>query len=1008
MPDRGGQGFRPRVGPPSRRARVLLFSVGALVLLFVAFLLFAGLWTDWLWFRSVHYARVFTTELWTKAGLFAVFGLVMAVTTGINIWVAHRLRPPLSAMSIEQQSLDRYRMGIAPFRRWLLIGVSLLVGLVAGAAASGQWRLWLLWTNATDFGVKDSQFHLDAAFYAFDLPWYEFLLGFAFSAVVVALVAALLVHYLYGGLRLQGPGRRVGSGAQGHLAVLLGLFVLLKAVAYWLDRYALAVKTGAYKGVPGYTGLRYVDANAVLPAKTILFCVAIICALLFFLTPIRRTWAPALIGFGLLALSAVLIGGLYPAIVQQFQVKPNEQAKETPYLKQNIDATRQAYGIAGVQTQVYPPSAGADPGKLQQDSTTISDIRLLDPNLVSPTFQQLEQQRSYYGFPGTLDVDRYPNADGSVQDTVIGVRELNPSGVQQHNWINDHFKYTHGYGVVAAKGNAVNGNGQPVFTESGLPATGALGDYEQRIYYGENTTTYSIVGGSNHEIDNTADGATQTYQYTGDSGVSLDNPITRAAYAVKFSEPQILYSGAITDGAKVLYDRTPQQRVAKVAPWLAVDGDPYPVVQDGHVLWVLDGYTTSDGYPFSSKTTLGDATKDSLSGARGALSGDADQVNYIRNSVKATVDAFTGQVTLYQWDDSDPVLKTWMKAFPGTVEPKSAIPAGLLPHLRYPQDLFKVQRDLLGMYHMTDPNAFFNGTDIWQVPNDPTSGGNQAQPPYYLTLRMPDMSAATFSLTSTFVPSGRPNLAALMSVDSDPGPDYGKIRILSVPSDSNTPGPSQVQAKFNSNSAVASAITLMKNGSDANLDYGNLLTLPVAGGFLNVEPVYVKGSGSNYPVLQKVLAVYGNDNVAFAGDLPTALTQVLGSAPGATPVAPGGGSGGSGTGGGGTGSTVSTPPSGGGAVSPALQQALAAIQKADTDAQNAFKAGDWAGYGAAQKELQDAIGAALAAEQKADGGAGPAPSSSASPAAPPTAAASASPAAPPAAPPARPSATPSP
>ncbi|PYC67094.1 hypothetical protein C7C46_30630 [Streptomyces tateyamensis] len=959
MPDREGPAYRPRVGPPSRRARVLLLTLGVLALLFLAFVLFSGFWTDWLWFRSVHYSGVFRTQLWTKLGLFAVFGLLMALFTGANIWLAHRLRPPLSAMSVEQQSLDRYRMGIAPFRKWLLIGVSLLVGLVAGAAAAGQWRLWLLWTNATQFGVKDSQFHRDVAFYAFDLPWYEFLLGFAFSTVVVSLIAALLVHYLYGGLRLQGPGRRASVGAQGHLAVLLGVFVLLKAVAYWLDRYALAVKTGAYKGVDGYTGLRFVDANAYLPAKTILFCVALICAVLFFLTPVRRTWAPALIGFGLMALSAVLIGGLYPAIVQQFQVKPNEQAKEAPYLKKNIDATRQAYGIADSQTQQYSPNGSTDAAALGPDAQTIADIRLLDPNIVSPTFEQVEQQRSYYGFPNTLDVDRYNTPQG-VQDTVIGLRELDLSGVQQRNWINDHFKYTHGYGAVSAKGNQVNDKGQPVFTESGLPATGTLGDYEQRIYYGENTGTYSIVGGTNQEIDYTADGGDKTYQYQGGSGVSLANPITRAAYAVKFSEPQILYSGAIGNGARVLYDRTPKERVEKVAPWLAIDGDAYPVVQNGRITWVLDGYTTSDGYPFSSKTPLGDVTKDSLTSQRGGVLTASNQVNYIRNSVKATVDAYTGEVTLYQWDDQDPVLKTWMKAFPGTVEPRSSIPAALLPHLRYPQDLFKVQRDLLGMYHMTDPNSFFNGTDIWQVPVDPTNDRGQAQPPYYLTLRMPDQAASTFSLTSTFVPATRDNLAAFMAVDADPGPDYGKIRILKVPSDSKTLGPKLVQSQFNSNQAVAPQLTLLKNGSDADVEYGNLLTLPVGGGFLNVEPVYVKGRGANYPVLQKVLAVYGNDKVAFENTLGQALTSVLGSAPGATGTVPSGGGTTTPPAGGGT----TTPPSGGATTDPALQKALDDIQKAYGDSQNALKAGDWTAYGNAQKALQDAINAAVAAEHK--------------------------------------------
>ncbi|MEU8513645.1 UPF0182 family protein [Kitasatospora sp. NPDC048722] len=981
MPERSGPGFRRRVGPPSRRARVALLTLGVLAVLFLLFVMFAGFWTDWLWFRSVHYSSVFTTQLWTKVGLFAVFGLLMALIVGFNVWLAHRLRPPLSAMSVEQQSLDRYRAGLAPFKRWALIGVSLVIGLVAGAAASGQWRTWLMWTNATSFGEKDAQFGMDVSFYAFDLPFYEFVLGFAFSAVIVSLLTSVLVHYLYGGLRLQGPGRRASAGAQGHLAVLLGVFVLLKAVAYWLDRYALAVKTGSYKGVSGWTGLRYVDANAFLPAKTILFFVAIICAVLFFLTPVRRTWAPALIGLGLMVLSAVLIGGVYPAIVQQFQVKPNEQAKETPYIQKNIDATRRAYGIADAQTTQYTPQGSTTADALKPDAQTIADIRLLDPNIVSPTFQSIEQQRNYYAFPNTLDVDRY-GAGTDKQDTVIGLRELDLNGVQR-NWINDHFKYTHGYGAVVAKGNQVNDKGQPVFTESGLPATGALGDYEQRVYYGEKTTTYSIVGGSNQEIDYTTEtGENKQYQYTGNSGVSLDNPLTRAAYAVRFAEPQILYAGAITDGAKVIYNRTPKERVEKVAPWLSIDADPYPVVQDGRVVWVLDGYTTSNGYPFASKTTLGTATKDSLTNQRGELLTVANQVNYIRNSVKATVDAYTGEVKLYQWDENDPVLKTWMKAFPGTVEPKADIPATLLPHLRYPQDMFKVQRDLLGQYHVTDANSFFNGSDIWQVPVDPTSDTKQVQPPYYLTLRMPDpeVTSASFSLTTTFVPNGRDNLAAFMAVNADPGPDYGKIRILKVPGDSKTLGPNLVQSQFNSRQEVAQQITLLKSGGDSDLEYGNLLTLPVGGGLLNVEPVYVRGRGAKYPTLQKVLAVYGNDNVAFENTLEEALRKVFaGAAPATTPTAPSAP---------GTPANPGTPtnpgtatgpttPQPGGTISPELQKALSDAEKAYNDSQAAFKNGDWVAYGNAQKALGDALKAADAARSGAPAPAAPSGSPSA-------------------------------
>jgi uncharacterized membrane protein (UPF0182 family) len=954
---------------------VLLLTAGVLVALFLLFVTVSGVWTDWLWFRSVHYSGVYTTQLKAKAGLFAVFGLAMAVVVGLNLWLAYRLRPPLAAMSVEQQSLDRYRMGVAPYKKRLLAGASLLVGLVAGAASASQWRTWLLWTNGTPFGVKDSQFHRDVSFYAFELPWFEFLVGFAFSAVIVSLLAAALVHYLYGGLRLQGPGRRASRGAQGHLAVLLGVFVLLKAVAYWLDRYALAVKSGSYKGVEGWTGLRYVDANAFLPAKTILFFVAIICALLFFMTAVRRTWAPALIGFGLMVLSAVLIGGVYPAIVQQFQVKPNEQAKETPYIQKNIDATRQAYGIAGAQTTQYGPRSTTSADALRPDAQTVSDIRLLDPNVVAPTFQQAEAQRKYYGFPRTLDVDRY-----GTQDTVLGVRELDANGVQQHSWINDHFKYTHGYGVVAAKGNQVDANGKPVYTESSLPTKGDLGSYEQRVYYGEKTLSYSIVGGSNREIDYTSDSGDKTYQYQGSGGVSLNGVLTRAAYAVKFGEPQILYSGAITDGAQVLYDRTPKERVEKVAPWLSIDADPYPVVEGGRLVWVLDGYTTSDGYPFSSKTTLGESTKDALTDQRGRTLAAENTVNYIRNSVKATVDAYTGQVTLYQWDEGDPVLRTWMKAFPGTVEAKSAIPAALLPHLRYPQDLFKVQRDLLGQYHMTDAAAFFSGTDIWQVPEDPSTNTDAVQPPYYLTLRMPDAAAASFSLATSFTPSGRENLAAFMAVSADPGPDYGRIRILRVPAESGALGPNQAQAKFNSDPAVASQLTLLTNGNESAIEYGNLLTLPVGGGILNVEPVYLLARGAKAPVLQKVLAMYGNDKVVMANSLSDALAQVFGGAAGgapATPTAPvTAGTSGTGTPGPGT----TTPPTTG---NPDLQQALQDAQKAFDDGQSALKTGDWTAYGKAQQALQDALKRAAAA-RPAGAAASPAPSGSPAPSASPT------------------------
>ncbi|MFF5634301.1 UPF0182 family protein [Streptomyces sp. NPDC012825] len=946
MPDRGGgpSGPRMRVGRPSRRARTLLMTLGVLAVLAMAFVMFAGFWTDWLWYRSVHYSSVFTTTLWTKIGLFAVFGLLMGLAVGLNIWLAYRLRPPLSAMSLEQQSLDRYRMGLAPFKKWVLLAVTALVALIAGASASGQWRTWLMWVNGVKFGQKDPQFGLDVAFYAFDLPWYRFLLAFGFAAAVISLIAAALTHYLYGGLRITSPGARATAAATGHLSVLLGVFVSLKAVAYWLDRYGLAVKSSDFKATGNWTGLRYVDANAYLPAKTILFCIAAICAVLFFATLWRRTWQLPVIGFGLMVLSAVLIGGLYPAIVQKFQVQPNEQAKEAPYIQKNIDATRKAYAIDGTKPENYSgKSTVKAKDRLRADADTAASYRLLDPNIVSPTFQQLEQKRKYYQFPTTLDVDRYQG-----KDTVIGLRELNIRGIPKRNWINDHFTYTHGYGAIMAAGTQTDANGSPVFTESGLPTTGQLPKYEQRIYYGEKTDQYSIVGGPQRELDYEENGE-KTTSYKEKSGVSLSSTFNRAAYAVAFSEPQILYSGAIGDGSRILYNRTPKDRVEAVAPWLTIDGDAYPAVVDGRIQWIIDAYTTTNGYPYASRTTLGDTTADSLTvgNQQRTVVAQQNQVNYIRNSVKATVDAYDGTVKLYQWDTGDPVLKTWMKAFPDTVKAKSEIEPDLLEHLRYPQDMFKVQRELLTRYHVTDPAQFYSGSDAWQVPDDPTNKEGNAVPPYYLSMKMPGDTEQRFSLTTTFTPNGRPNLGGFMAVDADAtSEEYGRLRLLRVTQD--VPGPAQVQSKLNGLPSVAQFVRDMR-GADSDIQYGNLLTVPLDGGFLYVEPVYAQGRNALYPLLKKVAVSYVDadqpegdttkDTTVFEDNLTKALNAVFGvDAPTQpTPEQPG---------------TTPPPPT---SNDEALKQAIADAQKAYDAGEAALQKGDWTAYGKAQEDLQAAL-----------------------------------------------------
>jgi uncharacterized membrane protein (UPF0182 family) len=606
--------------------------------------------------------------------------------------------------------------------------------------------------------------------------------------------------------------------------------------------------------------------------------------------------------------------------------------------------------------------------------------------VVSDAFRQLEQVRGYYAFPDSLDIDRY-RIDGRSRDTVIAVRELQLDGVPeaQRNWVNDHTTYTHGFGVVAAYGNQRTSDGKPVFAEGDIPPVGVLGRYEPRIYFGEQSPSYSIVGAPTDQSpvefdypDASSSGERRT-KYTGRGGVAMGTFARRFAFAIAQQDLNILVSDRINARSRILFDRHPRERVEKVAPWLTLDGDPYPAVVNGRVQWILDGFTTSDAYPNSQNTTLQAATSDSLTERTRSVAALANRrVNYLRNSVKATVDAYDGTVTLYAWDPSDPVLKAWMGVFKNTVKPLSQISGQLMSHLRYPEDLFKVQRALLGRYHVSDAQSFYSGNDFWRVPDDPTQTGAVDQPPYFLTLQMPGQTAPSFSLTSTFIPAGgaRNVLTAFAAVDADAGSQagrkrdgYGTLRVLQLPRDAVVSGPGQVQNNFNANPAVSQSLNLLRQGK-STVQSGNLLTLPVGGGLLYVQPVYVSGAGNtSYPLLQKVLVSFG-DKIGFADTLDQALDQVFGGDSGASA----GDAGTPGAGGGGTtGGATQTPQQ-------RLRQALAEAQQAITDGQAALAKQDFAAYGQAQQRLQQALQRAVDAEAAIGaGGSTPRPSASATP-----------------------------
>ncbi|TFV89230.1 UPF0182 family protein [Blastococcus sp. CT_GayMR16] len=984
--------MRPPVPVPtlSRRAKLVLGAVAVLLVLFTVIGTLTNVYVDYLWFDETRYTEVFWTELQTRALLFAVAGVATGGLTATAIYLAYRFRPTFRPMSLEQQNLERYRQSLEPRRGLVLTAVAVVLGLFAGFTAQGSWQTWLTFRNSTDFGRTDPQFGIDLSFFVFDYPFYRLALGFGFAIVLLALIGSVLTHYVFGGLRLQTPGQKLTAGARVQLSVLLGLFVALKAVAYWLDRYGLVYSDRGEV----FTGASYTDVNALLVPKTILVFVAAVCALAFFANILVRNFLLPAAALVLLLISSLVIGVAYPAIVQQFVVRPSADQKEAPYIERAINSTLAAYGLDDINYVDYAQSSTGDEvdtqaaqAELRNDTETIPNARLLDPNVLSATFTARQQIRNVYGFPEKLDIDRYTLPDPATgedrtRDYVVAVRELNSEGLSenQDSWINRHTVYTHGNGFVAAPANEVvagQEGGEPNFTTKDLPTTGNIEVDQPRIYYGEliqqgGQDVYSVVGapeGSEpREFDQPEDGSDEgqiNNTYGGDGGVSIGSFFRQLTFAIYYRERNFLLSGAVNDESKVLYVRDPRDRVEKAAPFLEVDGDPYPAVIDGRVTWILDGYTTSDAYPYSELRDLGTTAQDSLTGA-GTTALPNDQFNYIRNSVKATVDAYDGTVTLYEWDEDDPILQTYMKAFPDTVLPHDDIPEELMSHVRYPEDLFKLQRDILTRYHVSNPVDFYNQNDRWQVPDDPTRETQDAQPPYYILAQRPGDDVASFQLTSALNAFNRENLSSFISASSDPE-TYGEIQVLRLPGNTPFRGPQQVQQSFITNNQVRPDLTLF-NSQESRAVFGNLLTLPIGGsGLLYVEPLYVQGRAENsFPLLQKVLVNYG-DRVGYADTLEEALDQVFGA-----------GTGESATGGGATPTEPSTPsttpatpttpaPDGGGATgsNPALDQAVAGIQSALQALETAQRNGDFAGQGRALEDLQNAVTAYQAAQSAA-------------------------------------------
>ena len=988
----------------SRRPGPLVLTLGILAALAAVIVFLSRTWTEVLWFNQLGFARVLWTQ-WIAAGImFAVGFIVMFGAMFAAITRAYRSREISLPTDEATRNLEAYRTAVEPMRRTLTWGVPAVLALLASAwELAPHWREALLAIHSHSFGVPDPQFGLDISFYVFILP-----------------VLEIAISYLYGGISIARKPHFTRA-ARLHLTVFLALFSVLHGASYWLSRYS-----SLYASNAKFDGAGYTDVHASIPAQAILAAISVAVAVLFVASARTRSWRLPVTGVAVMVISALIVGVAYPVVIQKFVVDPNAQREESQYIDRNIKATLSAYGLGDVEASTYDATTTAEAGQLMHDAESTTSIRLLDPNLVSPAFKQRQQNKQYYSFASQLNVDRY-QVSGESRDTVIAVRELSQEGLDtgQRTWINDHTVYTHGYGVVTAHGNTVSSDGSPAFWEGGIPSKGDLGDYEPRIYFGKSSPSYSIVGGddggSPRELDYPDDSAPSgqvNTTFAGSGGPNVSNPFNRLLYATRFAEMNILFSQEVRPGSQILYDRDPAERVAKVAPWLTLDGNPYPAVVDDdgdpstpkRVVWILDGYTTTNNYPYSQHESLADSMSDATTG-RASLLGAPKESNYVRNSVKAVVDAYDGSVKLYEWDEQDPLLDAWESVFPGTVTPMSEMSADLMAHMRYPEDLFKVQRTVMSKYHVTDPEDFYSGGDFWKVPDDPTKEGDSAQAPYYLTLKMPDQEQASFSLSSVYIIGGNTDrnvLTGFLAVDSEtasgePGvrnPDYGRLRLLELPRSSNVSGPGQVQNNFNSDGNASQVLNLLSQ-QGSQVIKGNLLTLPVGGGLLYVQPVYVQSSsGTQYPLLRKVLVSFG-DNIGFADTLKEALNQVFGGDSGATtgqevvdgdsaaandtssttdPAAaasaqPSASPTATGTAGAPTSTPSAQPTASATGSAPAssgdpqadLNAALTDAETAMNDSNKAMQSGDWTAYGEAQARLNNALQRAFEAQKKLGG-----------------------------------------
>jgi uncharacterized protein len=943
-----------RIPYPRRRwpwvVAVLVF-VGLLLLSFLS-----SFYVDVLWYREVGLSTVFWTRLWAQAGLAAAFFITFFALLVVNLYVTRRLAPTIIALTPEQEIVERFRESVEPYLRIALPVGAAILSLFVGLAASGHWQEFLLWRSSAGitFGAPEGLFHRDPAFYVFVLPWWKYLQSWLFGALVGVTLIVAVGHFLQGGIRPQAVGLsdKVDPQVRAHLSVLLGLILLAKAWGYWLGRFDLL---NSDRGV--VQGASYTDVTAQLPALTFLSIVAVLCAVLFFVNARFRVWSLPIIAVGLLLLVSILLGAAYPAFVQQFRVNPNEQQRERDYIARNIEGTRRAFALDAVDLQAqtsFEPRVTAE--DVETNEATVSNIRLWRPSVLKENFQSVQRIRQYYEF-ADVDVDRY-EIDGQPRVLMVSGREVSQTGISggAQTWQNRHLVYTHGYGAVAAQVNSLSSDGAPLLTLEDIPPVGEPATEQERIYYGEsNEVDFVVVNSETLELDYEGAAGATPFAYDGRGGIEVGGIFRRGLLAWRFRDPNLLISGQIREDSKILINRGIDLRAAEPVPFLTFDDDPYLAVTQDSYVWIWDAYTTSDHYPYSQALDLAEVTSSLL---------PSQEINYMRNSVKAVVDAYHGTVTYYA-DLNEPIMQAWDRAFPGVFTSIDAAPPELRAHFRYPENLFQAQAFHFANYHVEEPDAFYRKQDFWQIPSDPTlqelvpgADGSPSPPPEssaqrllpsYQLMRLPGETEERFHLIVPFQPENRLNMVGWMAANSDPD-GYGELVAFTLPSGQDVDGPGLVFSRVNSDEEFSEARTLLGTGGSA-VRFGDLLTIPIGDSILYVLPVYVRAAGASaVPELELVLVVNGS-TVTLAGTLPEAIEGATGGVTGGGP----------------------SPPEGDGTVDQRIERLLADAVSHFAAAEEALRSGDLATY---QAELEQARALVEQANQLAEQGAEPSPSPS--------------------------------